>query len=297
MHSATILIGSGVMLAVLLLFAALGELVAENAGTLNISVEAMMLSGAYAAGAAAHSASSPVAGVAAGVAAGGAVAFVQANLSHRAKLDQFVVGLVLVILVQGVTSFLIGATNLTVVPSAGNFTIPGLASIPLIGAALFNQPWSFYAIYLLLPFTAWLLYRTRWGLEVRASGENPGAAKVSGVNVGRRRREAIYFCGLLSGYAGAFLAIGIVGAVSIQMTAGMGYIAIAAVLLGGWTVRGTVLACAIFGAVEGAAVALPSLGVTVNSQLLTAAPYLVVLALAPLIARRRSQPAALGLPM
>jgi general nucleoside transport system permease protein len=297
MHSATILIGSGVMLAVLLLFAALGELVAENAGTLNISVEAMMLSGAYAAGAAAHSANSPVAGVAAGTAAGLAVAFVQANLSHRAKLDQFVVGLVLVILVQGVTSFLIGATNLTVVPSAGNLRIPGLASIPLIGSALFNQPWSFYAIYLVLPAIAWLLYRTRWGLEVRASGENPGAARVSGVDVGRRRRGSIYVCGLLSGYAGAFLAIGIVGAVSIQMTAGQGYIAIAAVLLGGWSVRGTMLACAIFGAVEGAAVALPSLGVTVNSQLLTAAPYLVVLALAPLIARRRSQPAALGLPM
>jgi general nucleoside transport system permease protein len=297
MHSATILIGSGVTLAVLLLFAALGELVAENAGTLNISVEAMMLSGAYAAGAAAHSATSPVAGVAAGTAAGFAVAFVQANLSHRAKLDQFVVGLVLVILVQGVTSFLIGATNLTVVPSAGNFRIPGLASIPLIGGALFNQPWSFYAIYLVLPLIAWVLYRTRWGLEVRASGENPGAARVSGVDVGRRRRGSIYLCGLLSGYAGAFLAIGIVGAVSIQMTAGQGYIAIAAVLLGGWSVRGTVLACAIFGAVEGAAVALPSLGVTVNSQLLTAAPYLVVLALAPLIARRRSQPAALGLPM
>jgi len=81
------------------------------------------------------------------------------------------------------------------------------------------------------------------------------------------------------------------------MTAGSGYIAIAAVLLGGWSVRGTVIACAVFGAVQGAAVALPSLGVTVNSQLLTAAPYLVVLALTPLIARRRSQPAALGLPM
>jgi len=126
---------------------------------------------------------------------------------------------VLVILVQGVTSFLIGATNLTVVPSAGNFRIPGLASIPLIGSALFNQPWSFYAIYLVLPAVAWALYRTRWGLEVRASSENPGAARVSGVDVG------------------------------------------------------TVLACAIFGAVEGAAVALPSLGVTVNSQLLTAARH------------------------
>lgn len=132
---------------------------------------------------------------------------------------------------------------------------------------------------------------------MRACGENPRAARVSGVNVGRRRRGAVYLCGALSGYAGAFLTTGIVGAVSNDVTAGAGYIAIAAVLLGGWSVRGTVIACAVFGAVEGAAVALPSLGVTVNSQLLNAAPYLVVLALIPLIAHRRSQPAALGLPM
>jgi simple sugar transport system permease protein len=285
-----------VSLAVLLLFAALGELMAEHAGTLNISVEAMMLAGAYASGATAHIAGGAVAGVAAGVAAGAAVAFVQANLSHRAKLDQFVVGLVLVILVQGITSFLIGATNLTNVPNAGNVRIPGLASIPVVGGALFSEPWPFYAIYLLVPAVAWGLYRTRWGLEVRACGENPRAARVSGVNVGRRRRSAIYLCGILSGFAGAFLTTGIVGAVSNDMTAGAGYIAIAAVLLGGWSVRGTVVACAVFGAVEGAAVALPSLGVTVNSQLLNAAPYLVVLALIPLIAQRRSQPAALGLP-
>jgi simple sugar transport system permease protein len=286
-----------VSLAVLLLFAALGELMAEHAGTLNISVEAMMLAGAYAAGATAHVAGGAVAGVAAGIAAGAAVAFVQANLSHRAKLDQFVVGLVLVILVQGVTSFLIGTTNLTNVPNAANLRIPGLASIPVVGGALFSQPWPFFAIYLLVPVVAWGLYRTRWGLEVRACGENPRAARVSGVNVGRRRRGAIYLCGILSGYAGAFLTTGIVGAVSNDVTAGAGYIAIAAVLLGGWSVRGTVIACAVFGAVEGAAVALPSLGVTVNSQLLNAAPYLVVLALIPLIAHRRSQPAALGLPM
>jgi simple sugar transport system permease protein len=225
-----------------------------------------------------------------------AVAFIQANLSHRARLDQFVVGLVLVILVQGVTSFLIGATNLTDVANAGNVRIPGLASIPVIGGAFFDQPWPFFAVYLVVPLVAWALYQTRWGLEVRACGENPAAARVSGVNVGRRRRGSIYLCGILSGYVGAYLTIGIVGAVSNDMTAGAGYIAIAAVLLGGWSIRGTIAACAVFGAVEGAAVALPSLGVTVNSQLLNAAPYLVVLALIPIIAHRRAEPAALGLP-
>lgn len=297
MHSATLLAGSAVPLIALLLFPALGELVAERAGTLNISVEAMLLGGAYAAGAVAHLSGDPVAGVAAGIAAGAAVAFLQSNLSHRAALNQFVVGIVLVIVIQGITSFLIGTTNLTVVPTASTVRIPLLASIPIAGTALFDEPWPFYLVYAVTPFAGWLLYRTRWGLEVRSCGENPAAGRVSGVSVGHRRRQAVYLCGVLSGLGGAFLVVGIVGAVSDEMTAGMGYVAIAAVLLGGWTVRGTVIACALFGAVEGTAVALPTLGVTVNSQLLGAAPYLVVLALSPLVAWRRSAPAALGLPL
>jgi simple sugar transport system permease protein len=297
MHSATVIVGSGISLAALLLLAALGELVAERAGTLNISVEAMMLCGAYGAGAAALATGSVGAGLVTGVAAGLVVGGLQGNLSHRARLDQFVVGLVLVILAQGVTSFLIGATKLSVVPKAEVVTIPGLASVPVVGKALFGQPWPFYAVYLCLPLVAVVLYRTRWGLEVRASGEDPRSARVSGVVVQRRRRQAIAVCGALSGYAGALLAVAIVGAVSQNMTAGMGYIAIAAVLLGRWSVGGTAVSCLLFGAVEGLGVALPALGVSVNTQLLGAAPYLVVLATAPLIARRRSQPAALGLPM
>lgn len=297
MHSATLLAGSAVPLIALLLFPALGELVAERAGTLNISVEAMLLWGAYAAGAMAHLSRNPVAGVAAGIAAGAAVALLQGDLSHRAALNQFVVGIVLVIVTQGITSFLIETTNLTVVPTASMVRIPVLASIPAVGTALFDEPWPFYFVYAVTPFVGWLLYRTRWGLEVRTCGENPAAGRVSGVSVGHRRRQAVYLCGVLSGLGGAFLVVGIVGAVSDEMTAGMGYVAIAAVLLGGWTVRGTVIACALFGAVEGTAVTLPALGVTVNSQLLGAAPYLTVLALGPLAAWRRSQPAALGLPL
>src|SRR5262245_61375083 len=106
MHSVTLLANGAIPLIALLLFPALGELIAEHAGTLNISVEAMMLGGAYAAGATTHVTNNPATGVAAGILAGGLVAFLQANLSHRAPLNQFVVGIVLVILVQGVTSFL-----------------------------------------------------------------------------------------------------------------------------------------------------------------------------------------------
>ena len=140
MHSATLLAGSAVPLIALLLFPALGELVAERAGTLNIRVEAMLLGGAYTAGAVAHLSRNPVAGVASGIAAGAVVAFLQGNLSHRAALNQFVVGIVLVIVIQGITSFLIGTTNLTVVPTASTVRIPLLASIPIVGTALFDDP-------------------------------------------------------------------------------------------------------------------------------------------------------------
>jgi simple sugar transport system permease protein len=295
MHSVSVVLQSGVPLGALLLIAALGELVAERAGTLNISVEAMMLFGAYAGGASALAAHSVLAGLATGTAAGLLVGLLQANLSHRVRIDQFVVGLVLVILVQGVTSFLIDSTQLSVVPVAGTWRIPGLHSIPIVGAALFGEPWPFYAVYLLIPLTYIVLYRSRWGLEVRSVGEDPASSRITGLRVNRRRRQAVCFCGVLGGYAGAMLAVAIVGGVSDDMTAGMGYISIAAVLLGGWSVGGTIFACTLFGVVEGLSLALPSLGVQANSELLVVAPYVAVLLAAPLVAWRRRQPGALGI--
>ena len=295
MHSVTVILASGAPIAALLCIAALGELVAERAGTLNISVEAMMLGGAYAAGASALATNSALVGLAVGSVTGLVVGVVQANLSHRISIDQFVVGLVLVILAQGVTSFLINSTKLTVVPVFATWRVPGLHSIPVIGTALFAEPWPFFAVYPLIPAIALLLYRTRWGLEVRAAGESPAAARVTGVVVNRRRRQAVELCGLLSGFSGAMLAVAIVGAVSDDMTAGMGYIAIATVLLGGWSVGGTVFAAGLFGVVEGLSLALPALNVQANGSLLAAAPYVVVLLAAPLVAWRRHQPAALGI--
>jgi len=294
MHSLTVVIESGAPLVALLLIAALGELVAERAGTLNISVEAMMLAGAYAAGASSLATHSVPVGLVTGSLVGMFVGALQANLSHRISIDQFVVGLVLVILVQGVTSFLIDSTQLDVVPVAAAWKIPLLSRIPIVGQALFGEPWPLDAVYVLIPLVAYLLYRTRWGLEVRSAGEDPAAARVTGVLLNKRRRQAVELCGLLSGYSGAVLAVAIVGAVSDDMTSGMGYIAIAAVLLGGWSVGGTVFGCLLFGMVEGLSVSLPTLGLNVNSELLVAAPYVVVLAAAPLVAWRRHQPGALG---
>ena len=181
--------------AAVLVFAAVGEWVAERSGTLNISIEAMILTGAFAGAMGYHWTENALVGIIMGMIAGLLVSLVQAQMSHRLTADQFVVGLTLNILFLGVTSFLYAEWK----PSSkvvSKLEIPILKEIPLIGDALFGQPWPFLLLYLLVPFTWWLVYRTRWGLEVRAVGENPQAADVSGIDVNKRRRESIYYAGL-----------------------------------------------------------------------------------------------------
>ena len=167
-------------------------------------------------------------------------------MSHRLPADQFVVGLVLNVLVLGVVGFL--ASELE--PQSAvvdRVEIPLLASIPLIGPALFDQPWVFYLIYPVIPFIWWLLYRTRWGLEVRAVGEDLNASDVSGLHVNRLRRQTIYLTGALAGLGGGYFLFARSGRFEDSLIGG--YIAIAAVIFGGWTLKGTVAGCVLFGLV------------------------------------------------
>ena len=172
-----------VRLGVLLLFAALGEYVAERAGTINISLEGMMLTGAYGATLASSLAGSPVVGILAGMAAGLIIAFIQAQLSHRLDIDQFVVGIALTTLAVGLTTFLFIEVEMTS-GRLHEFRIPGLAEIPIIGEAFFGQVWLTYLIVPTIFLVRWVMTRTSWGLELRAVGENPPAADVSGVRGG-----------------------------------------------------------------------------------------------------------------
>jgi ABC-type uncharacterized transport system permease subunit len=229
----------------LLLFAASGEWVAERAGTINISVEAMLLSGAFTSAVGYHISGSVIVGLLFGIAGGILIAAVQAEMSHRMVADQFVVGLTLNILVLGLAGFLERKVE-TVTQRAAEWDIPGLSAIPLAGDALFGQPWPFYLLYALVPFTGWLVYRTRWGLEVRAAGEDPQSADVSGVDVNKRRRQTIYYTGITSGLGGAFLIFVQVGRFDEGIVSGRGFIAIAAVIFGGWALRGTIAGCVLF---------------------------------------------------
>jgi simple sugar transport system permease protein len=235
------------------------------------------------------------AGLVWGVVIGVIVGAIHGNMSHRLRANPFVVGITLNVLALGVTSYLFDTVELHT-HQAGILTIPLLARIPIVGRPLFSERWPAFALYALVPFVGWLVQRRRWGLEVRAVGENPAAADVTGIDVDRRRRQALLWCGALAGLGGAFLSVGEVGSFTTNMTAGRGYIVIAAVIFGGWTLRGTLAGCFLFGGADALRLALPAIGYTLNPQLLVAAPYVLPLVVMAVFARRHRQPAALAQP-
>lgn len=291
----TILLTAVVAQSAPLLFAAVGEYMAERAGTLNISIEAMMLTGAYCSVTTAGATGSTLAGLAVGIAAGLLVGAVHANFSHRLAANTFVVGLTLDALALGLTDYFNGAFTIepiSILPTR----IPGLADIPALGPSLFDQAWPLYLLFGIVPLAWWALERTHWGLEVRASGENPQAADATGIRVNVRRRQTVYLCGALSGLGGAFLSLATVGRFNNGMTAGIGFVVIAAVIFGGWTMRGTVLGCLLFGTASAMNLVLPTLGHQLNPQFLLALPYLAALAAMIFLAKRHRAPRALAQP-
>lgn len=279
----------------LLIFAASGEWIAERSGTINISVEAMLLAGAFTSAAGYTVTDSFVLGMICGVLGGMCVAGVQAEMSHRLTADQFVVGLTLNILILGLAGFLAREIDL-VTKTASRLEIPLLNRIPLVGDAVFNQPWPFFLLFLVIPLSWWLMFRTRWGLEVRASGEDPQAADVSGIDVNRRRRQAIYYAGFTSGLGGAFLLFVQVGRFDEGVVSGRGFIAIAAVIFGGWTLRGTVGGCLVFAVALALRLQLPNYYEGVPTELLQAFPFLVTILGMAIFAKRVRPPSALARP-
>ncbi len=293
--SSSTMYGSTVRFAALLAFAATGEWVAEKAGTINISVEAMVLTGAFTSALGSHWVHDPWFALLLGVLGGLGVAWIQAVMSHRFAANQFVVGLTLNVLAVGLTAYLAAQID-PVVERAGAIRIPGLVEIPLVGEALFGQTWLLYLLYAVIPVAWWLVHRTRWGLEVRCVGENPQAADVSGIPVNRRRRQAIYVCGLCSGLAGTFLTIGQTGSFGANGVAGRGFLALCAVIVGGWSLKGAIGGAVVFGFFQALGSAFQALGHKANPQLLGALPYVMAIATMVFFAARSRQPAALGRP-
>lgn len=286
---------NGALFAAFLAFAASGEWVAERAGTLNISVEGMLLGGAFTSAIGYDVTDSMIVALFTGVAGAVTIAAVQAEMSHRLSADQFVIGLTLNILVFGLAGFLDNELE-PVTKLAGRWDIPLLSDIPLLGQALFGQRWPFYVLYLLVPATWWVVYRTRWGLELRSVGENPQSADVSGIDVNKRRRQSIYYAGFTCGLGGWFLIFGQVGLFEDSVVGGRGFIAIAAVIFGGWKLWGTIAGCVIFAGALSFRLSVQGLGYEVNSEFLQSLPFLVTLLGMAIFAHRVRPPAALARP-
>lgn len=289
------ILSSGMRLMAPLAFAACGEYLAHRAGAINISVEGMMLGAAFGSVAAASATGSATAGLVAGAVVGLVVAMVHGNLVHRAHINTFVVGLVLNALVLGLTTFLI-AINTFASHQVAKIEIPLLSDLPLIGDALFTGRWPMYLLVLLIPLTWWVVERSRWGLELRAVGEDPIAADLTGIEVNKRRRQALMWCGVMAGLGGAYLAVGEVGSFNQNMTDGRGYIVIAAVIFGGWRLGRTILGCILFGLADAMRLALPSMGLTLDSHLLIATPYLLAIVVMLMFTSSKREPRALGQP-
>jgi general nucleoside transport system permease protein len=237
-------------LATPLVFAAVGELISERTGVINIGLEGMMLAGAFFSFLVAWASGSFWLGVAAGLGAGAGLAVVMALLSLEARADQIVVGVGLNILALGLTSFVFEQLFLSrqqvVMAVPKPVAIPGLSELGGIGQAVFRQPVLVYVSWLTVLAAWWVLYRTTWGLAIRAAGETPSAADTAGIRVDRVRWVGTLVAGCLGGLGGAVLSIGQVGLFVQQISAGQGYIALAAVIFGGWRPLGVLGACLFF---------------------------------------------------
>jgi simple sugar transport system permease protein len=286
---------------VLFLLPALGGVISERSGVVNIAMEGMMLTGAFFAVVADLAWHNPWLGALIGVVAGGLMALIHAVVCIRYRADQIVSGIAINIFAAGLTVFLVN--RLYGQKDVGHvgpdellpiLNIPVLDTIPFLGRVLFQQNVVVYAAILLLVVVHIVLFRTRLGLRIRAVGEHPQAADTAGINVYAIRYSAVITSGLLSGLAGAFLAIGVSNTFVPNMTDGRGYIALAAMIFGKWTPGGAFVACLIFGL--GQAIYDANSIIHVSPYLLSMLPYLLTLIVLAGVVGRSIPPAADGVP-
>jgi ABC-type uncharacterized transport system permease subunit len=296
----TAMLAAGLVAAVPLVLAALGEAVGERSGLLNLGIEGMMLAGAFFGFAAAYQTGGSLWGVLAGIAAGAVLGLVFAVLTISLRVDQVLVGLAITIFGAGLTAFLyrdvFGGQNPSLSIDMPRIGIPLLDRIPILGSALFNQQALFYLAFLLVPVFAFLLNRTRFGLEVRAVGEYPFAADAAGVDVTRTRYLAALIAGSMAGLAGAFLSVADLKIFQVGMTVGTGFIALALTMVGGWNPYRILLASVLFGLLRSLGNGLQILGIDVRTEFITMLPYIGIMVALALLAGKTSLPAALGIP-
>jgi simple sugar transport system permease protein len=288
---------AAVRVATPLALAAIGETISERGGVLNLGIEGAMLGGAFGAAWGAMHGGSWL-GVATGVAVGVATGACFGLVAVVARADQIITG-------TAVTLAMIGLTGLLALPllgpggvgvelsTLGPVAMPGLSRIPVLGPVLFTQSVLTYATVVLAVAAWWLLWHTRYGLELRAAGASPGSAAAAGVSVTRVRWLATVIGGGMAGLAGASLVLSQVGAFTERMTAGRGFIAVAIVVLGRWHPMGAVVGALLFGATSALQYLFQAAGTTVPYQALLALPYVLALAVLATAVGRAEAPASL----
>jgi len=291
-------LAAAVRVATPLLLAAIGETITERAGVINLGIEGMMLSGALAATLGA-SMWGDWAGLGCAAVAGMALAGVFAVLTVGVRSDQIITGTAITLAGVGLTgtvyrqAFGAEGAGLTI-PTFSSLSIPGLSQIPVLGPGLFQQPVSTYLAVFALPLVWLLLFRTRLGLMLRATGEAAAMARAAGVRTRLLRAGATVIGGGFAGLGGAALVLAQVGTFAERMTAGRGFLAIAIVVLGRWHPAGVALAALLFGAASAMQFLFQALGVNAPYQIFLMLPYLLtLLALAGAVGRVRA-PGDLG---
>lgn len=289
------LLFAGIRSATPLIFAALGGLFSERSGVINIALEGLMLAGAFTGAVVTYETGNPYFGLLAGAASGGLLAIIYAVACIKFEADQVVAGMAINFLMIGLPSLISGA----IYDSAGS--TPQIDKADLLPNYFNSISFASILAFALVPICWYVLYKTPFGLRLRATGENPGAAEAAGVNVIRLRYIAVTISGLLAAAGGAYLSIGQSSLFTISMTAGRGFIALAALILAKWKPVPVMFACLFFGFMEALTIQiqgiikLPS-GEDIPVQFIQIIPYvLTIIVLAGFIGSSRA-PKALGIP-
>lgn len=294
------LIAAGVRLATPLVFAAMGGILAERSGVLNIGLEGMMIAGTFGGYLGGLLGADPWTGALGGALAGMLFGFLFAVMAVYLRADQVVLGTGINILGLGFSSFFYRAMYKSGVsqffPGFKVYPIPILSEIPGLGPIFFQQIPLVYLMYVVIPLMAFILYRTTWGLKLRAVGEHPEAADTAGISVPGMRLLAVTLSGAFAGLGGAFLSVGQLSAFTEGLVAGRGFIALAAVIFGRWDPVRSSLGCLMFGLADALQLRLQNLGIPIPIELFLMFPYLLTLVTFILFVSRVRPPAALGRP-
>jgi len=295
------LLQSTMNLSIPLVLGALAGCMCERSGVINIAIEGQLLLGAFSAAVVASAVGGLWLGLIAGSLAGGVLGLVLAWFAIAYLVDQIILGVVLNVLASGLTGYLndrvlVPHPDLNTGNTFGAIKIPILGDIPIIGPIFFDSTIFLYIMYALIILVQVGLFRTRWGLRVRAVGEHPTAAATVGIRVLATRYRNVIMGGLIAGIGGAYLTVGSVGTFSKDMSSGLGYIALAAMIFGRWTPLGATAAALLFGFANSLQSTLSTINVPIPSYILLMAPYVAtIIAVAGLVGRVRA-PAADGQP-